>query len=110
MPFTSRPSYHEVARLPLDERIRALADPERRARILAEPWAPGFQRLTKMMDGLNKVWVLGDPPNYEPDPRDSIAARARALGRDPWDFALDVLAEQEDDSVTIASIGFFDNV
>jgi N-acyl-D-aspartate/D-glutamate deacylase len=93
-PFTSRPSYHEIARLPLEERIRALADPERRARILAEPWAPGFQRLTKMMDGLNKVWVLGDPPNYEPDPKDSLAARARALGRDPWDFACDVLAEQ----------------
>jgi N-acyl-D-aspartate/D-glutamate deacylase len=56
--------------------------------------APGLQRLFAMMDGLQKVWVLGDPPNYDPDPADSLAALAAALGRDPYDFALDVLTEQ----------------
>jgi N-acyl-D-aspartate/D-glutamate deacylase len=93
-PFITRPSYMEIARLPLDQRVQALADPARRARILAEETAPGFQRLFTMMDGLRKVWVLGDPPNYEPDPADSLAARAAAQGRDPFDFALDVLMEK----------------
>lgn len=94
-PFTTRPSYMEIARLPLAERVRALQDPARRARIVAEETAPGFQRLFRMMDGGRKVWVLGDPPNYEPDPADSIAARAAAAGRDTWDFMLDVLVEQD---------------
>jgi len=93
-PFTTRPAYLEIARLPLAERVLALQDPARRARILAEETAPGFQRLFRMMEGGRKVWVLGDPPNYEPDPADSLAARAAALGRDTWDFALDVLLEQ----------------
>jgi N-acyl-D-aspartate/D-glutamate deacylase len=92
-PFTTRPAWTEVARLPLAERVRALADPARRARLLAEPTAPGFQRLFRMMEGLNKVWVLGDPPNYEPDPADSLAARAARAGRDPFEFAIDVLME-----------------
>ncbi|MFM8353904.1 MAG: amidohydrolase family protein, partial [Gammaproteobacteria bacterium] len=62
-------------------------------RLLAEPTALGFQRLFRMMEGLNKVWVLGDPPNYEPDPADSLAARAARAGRDPFEFAIDVLME-----------------
>ncbi|MBX3707776.1 MAG: amidohydrolase family protein [Pseudomonadales bacterium] len=94
-PFTTRPSYMEIARLPLAERVLALKDPARRARIAAEETAPGFQRLFRMMDGGRKVWVLGDPPNYEPDPADSIAARAAAAGRDTWEFMLDVLVEED---------------
>ncbi len=94
-PFTTRPAYMEIARLPLAERLQALADPARRARILAEGPTPGFQRLFNLMDGGRKVWVLGDPPNYEPDPDDSIAARAAVLGRDPWEFAYDLLRERD---------------
>ena len=41
-PFTTRPSFTEVAHLPLAERIMALADPARKARILAEPTGRGF--------------------------------------------------------------------
>jgi N-acyl-D-aspartate/D-glutamate deacylase len=92
-PFITRPSYMEVGRLPLPERLRALADPARKARILAETPAPGFQRLFKLMDGGRKVWLLGDPPDYEPAPEDSIAARAAASGRDAWDLAYDLLLE-----------------
>jgi N-acyl-D-aspartate/D-glutamate deacylase len=94
-PFTTRPSYSEIARLPLEARVQALRDPARRERILGEETSPGFQRLFRMMAGLEKVWVLGDPPNYEPDPADSLAARARRLGRDPFEFALDVLLERD---------------
>jgi N-acyl-D-aspartate/D-glutamate deacylase len=94
-PFFTRPSYMEVARLPLAERVAALADPDRRTRILSETTSPGFQRLFKLMDGGRKLWVLGDPPNYEPAPEDSVAARAAAQGRDPWDLAYDLLLERD---------------
>ena len=94
-PFFTRPSYMEVAGLPLTERLAALADTQRRARILAEVPADGFKRLFRMMDGGRKLWVLGDPPDYEPAPQDSIAARAEAQGRDPWDLAYDLLLLRE---------------
>lgn len=92
-PFTTRPSYMEVARLPLAERIEALRDPERKQRILAEEPSRGFGMLFRRMDGARKLWLMSDPPDYEPAPEDSLAARAAAAGRDPWDLAYDLMLE-----------------
>lgn len=94
-PFSTRPSFNEVAGLPLAERLQALRDPERKARILAEEPAPGFKRLFASMAGGKKLWDLGDPPNYEPAPEESLYARAQALGRDPWSVAYDLLLEKD---------------
>ena len=93
-PFSTRRAYAEVARLPMAERLQALADPARRARILAEEPAAGFRRLFKLMDDGRKLWVLGDPPDYEPAPETSVAARARASNRDTWDLVYDLMLER----------------
>jgi N-acyl-D-aspartate/D-glutamate deacylase len=90
-PFTTRPSYTEVSKLPVAERIVALRDPERKARILAEETGPGFQRLFKMMQGGTKVWLMTDPPNYEPAPEDSFAGLAQANGQDAWSMVYDAM-------------------
>ena len=94
-PFIGRPSYMEVARLPVAERLVALADPERRQRILSEPVSPGFEGLYQRMDEGRKLWVLGDPPDYEPAPEASLAARAAAESKDVWALAYDLLLEDE---------------
>jgi len=92
-PFTTRPSYMEVARLPVAERIEALRAPERKQRILAEEPSRGFGMLFRRMDGARKLWLMSDPPDYEPAPESSLAARAAAAGRDPWDLAYDLMLE-----------------
>lgn len=94
-PFTTRPSYSEVAQLPLAERLVALADPARKARILAEPTGPGFMRLFRLMDEGRKIWLMTDPPNYEPDPKDSLNAQALARGLDPWSYVYDTLLQNQ---------------
>ena len=90
-PFSARPAFTETAKLALSEQLAALRDPARRARVLAEQPAPGFDRLFKMMDEGRKVWLLTDPPNYEPDPADSMYAQAQQQGRDVWDYLYDQL-------------------
>ena len=92
-PFTTRPSFTEVAGLGLVERIASLRDPGRKARILAEPTGRGFQRLFRLMDEGRKIWLMTDPPNYEPDPEDSLHAQATARGIDPWSYIYDTLLQ-----------------
>ena len=94
-PFTTRPSFSEVATLPMAERIAALTDPMRKARILEEPTGHGFMRLFRLMDEGRKIWLMTDPPNYEPDPKDSLHAQATSRGLDPWSYVYDMLLQNQ---------------
>jgi len=92
-PFTSRPSFGEISKLPLAEKVAAMADPARRARIMSEGASRGFERMLAKMDDGRNVWLLTDPPNYEPDPADSLHAQATRKGVDPWSFIYDHIVE-----------------
>ena len=94
-PFTTRPSFSEVAKLPMAERVAALSDPLRKARILEEPTGHGFMRLFRLMDEGRKIWLMTDPPNYEPDPKDSLYAQATDRGLDPWSYVYDMLLRNQ---------------
>ena len=98
-PFMSKRSYLAIADLPLAERVARMRDPALRARILAEPFAPLPGRIptfiTGVLDQLDHVFALGDPPEYEPPPEASIAARADRLDRDPLDLMYDLLLERD---------------
>jgi N-acyl-D-aspartate/D-glutamate deacylase len=70
-PLRGCEDYRTLDGLPLPERVRRLKDPEVRARILSEYTA-------KPRLPLDRVFELGDPPNYEPGLEDSLAARSAA--------------------------------
>jgi N-acyl-D-aspartate/D-glutamate deacylase len=98
-PFMSKPGYAANAGLPLAERVARMRDPTIRARILAEPLdalpehIPDF--IASVFARLDRVYPLGDPPDYEPAPEDSVAGRARQLGVDPMALMYDLLLERE---------------
>ena len=94
-PFMTHPSYRQIAQLPLASRLIELRKPEVRAAILAEQPGPNFKVFARLMANFEKVWVLGDPPDYEPAPEHSLAARARSTGTDGWAFAYDTMLEQD---------------
>ena len=91
-PFQSHASFQQVAGLPLAEQVARLRDPELRRRLLAEPPAAAFAMFGA---GFDRIFALGDPPDYEPSPEQSVAARARALGLAPAELALDLLLERD---------------
>ena len=93
-PFVLYPSYREIAHLPLAERVAEMRKPEVRARILADKPGKGHPILyvTQMWDW---IFPLADNPNYEPNPSDSIGARARAKGVDPMEEAYDRLLDDD---------------
>jgi N-acyl-D-aspartate/D-glutamate deacylase len=93
-PFVLYPSYQAIAHLPLAERVAEMRKPEVRARILADKPGVGHPILyvAQMWDW---IFPLDDNPNYEPDPADSIGARARAQGIDPMEEAYDRLLDDD---------------
>jgi N-acyl-D-amino-acid deacylase len=97
-PFQFRPSFKALADLPLDERVARLRDPAVKKALLAEENQFDDPRLMVVLsliaNRLDKVFPLGDPPDYEPGPEQSIAAIAKREGRDAFDVLYDRLLER----------------
>jgi N-acyl-D-amino-acid deacylase len=99
--FLRRPTYMQLASLPLAERAREMAKPEVKAAIMAEDDvrvdAPGsmlntfalFQRAAPI------IYPLGDPVDYEPQMSECLGARAAATGDDIMIVLYDFLLEQD---------------
>ena len=101
-PFAARPSFAELLKLPVAERLARLRDPELRARILKEESSeqllsilPPLQR--PIATRWDRQYVLGDPPDYEPDDSRSIAAMAAKTNLTPEEFCYDYLTGENGD-------------
>ena len=95
-PFVANPAYAEIADRPLAERVAAMRDPERRRQILgttAEQPRDTIQAF--LANSFERIYQLRDPPDYEPRPETSVAARAEREGRRPEELAYDLLLEDE---------------
>ena len=92
-PFMGRPSYKAIAHLPFAERLALLRKPEFRARIMKEAFEGGGRE--RRVDRWDRMFPFGDPPDYEPTPDKSIAARAAREGRTPEEVAYDLLLQRD---------------
>lgn len=91
-PLMTNPAYRDVADLPLPERVAILRDPAFKARVLEAATGERAGQLGgRLILSLHRMYPLGDPPDYEPDPSTSVAARAERQGRNPLDLAYDLL-------------------
>jgi N-acyl-D-aspartate/D-glutamate deacylase len=96
-PFLFYKTYGPIHMLPLEEKVARLRDPEWRRQLLSEP-RPELESgsiVAFLVESFHKMYEMGDPPNYEPDPSDSIAARAEREGRDPRELLLDIMAKDD---------------
>ena len=101
-------TYHGLMRRPTFRRLESelsyeallleLQKPEVKAAILAEenlPEDPNRQYESiadNMAYMFERLFVLGDPPDYEPTRDRSIAGIAEASGKDPWEVLYDSIA------------------
>jgi N-acyl-D-aspartate/D-glutamate deacylase len=94
-PFMTNPVFAEIRDLRPDEQARAMAEPSFKERVLVAQ-ADADKARRKLGGGLigmyDRMYELGDPPDYEPDPSTSIEARARAAGVEPAELTYDLLA------------------
>lgn len=99
--FMRKPTYIDLlAKLPIGERAIAMANPDIKARLLAEasvkPEAPGSMENVYGLFGRSAavMFPLNDPVDYEPTKDATLGAMAQAEGRDPLDYLYDFLISE----------------
>ena len=102
-PLLFHPAYQEIAALPLAAQLVALAEPERRRRIIEDiPDDGGFFQ-SAVLNGLSRIWLVDDQNiDYEPAEIDSVAAVASRAGVPPMQLVLDQLVAREGNGMLYA--------
>jgi N-acyl-D-amino-acid deacylase len=109
--FTHRPTYRKIASLPAAERAAELRKPAVRAAILSEddlPVDPTIQFDAMHLGlqlGLDKVYAMGFPLDYEPTPDKTVAAMAEAAGVSGLETLYDLMLD--DDAQAMLLLPFF---
>jgi N-acyl-D-aspartate/D-glutamate deacylase len=96
-PFTFLPSYAPLKDLPLDERLRAMRNPDVKRRLLADvdPNTTGMSLIYQNPLIWQRTYPMGTPLSYTPAEKDSIANIAKRERRDPREVAYDLLLEHD---------------
>jgi N-acyl-D-aspartate/D-glutamate deacylase len=97
-PFSGRPTFASLEGLPQEERIAKLKTAEIRAQILGEENSdallnklPPLQRA--IASRWDRMYVLNDPPEYEPPPEAAVEEAARLTNKSPEEFVYDFMTE-----------------
>ena len=95
-PFFMHQNFGPLTVLSPEERIERLKDPEVRAAILAEETpAMGIEVADRMARDFHLMYELGEQPDYEQSPDQSIAAKAERAGVSPQEYAYDALLKRD---------------
>ena len=95
-PFTFYPSFYDLSKKSLEEKVATMRDPKFKKKVLSEqPVSIGNPLVEEITQSFNKMFRLGDPANYEPDPDSSFEAIAKKQNISPQEVAYDCLLEKE---------------
>ena len=90
-PFMACDAWREIEDLSHKEKVKFLKAPAFKKRLLPEPQGEHLMR-ARVMEW-DRIFPLGDPPEYEPLPETSIAFQSNKLGVTPEELAYDMLME-----------------
>ncbi len=100
-PFMENPAWQRIAELSAADQAGLMRSEPVRAEILAaQSRTKNRQRLGGVLiHKYEMMYEITDPPQYEPDPSQTIAARAGRLGITPEELAYDIMAAGEGDAM-----------
>jgi N-acyl-D-aspartate/D-glutamate deacylase len=94
--FVGHPTWrNELANLDHDTLLARLAEPATKAQILSEQSVIKGGLMQDLPSLMGQVFPLGENPNYEPLPEESIAGIAKARGLDVMDVMYDMLVAND---------------
>ena len=93
-PFIENPTYLKVADLPFEQRVAELSKPEIREKIVTETVEFSEPLVEFITSSFQKLFPLGDPPDYEPPAEKSVAAMAERDGTSAKAIAYDMMMQR----------------
>ena len=94
--FVGHPTWREsLAQLNHEDLLTQLRDPAIKAQLLSEESVIQGGLMQDLPRLMGQVFPLGDVPNYEPLPEDSIAGIAKARGQDVMEVMYELLVDND---------------
>jgi len=94
-PFRFHPSYMEIADLPLEERVKIMNTSEFREKLMKEQGVSINPLVDEIVNSFGKMFKLGEPANYEPDPKDSFESMAETSNMTAAEIAYQAMLEKD---------------
>lgn len=98
-PFSFHPSYKAIADLDLGAQVARMKDPAVREQMLSEQPECSNPITLRLIQRIDEMFALGDPPNYEPDESERIAGQAKSRGVSSLEIVYDALLQDEGNAI-----------
>ena len=94
-PFRFHPRYMEIADLPLEDRVKIMNTSEFREKLMKEQGVSINPLVDEIVNSFGKMFKLGEPANYEPDPKDSFESLAETSNMTAAEIAYQAMLEKD---------------
>jgi N-acyl-D-amino-acid deacylase len=104
-PFVHSPAYRPLAELPLARRVAELKKAEVRGAILSQTQRAAAERGAGWGGSYRLLFPIGEVPDYEPPPQDSVASLAERAGVHPTEIIYDAMMRDEGRGALLSAYG-----
>ena len=94
-PFRFHPAYMAIADLALEERVEIMSNDEFKEKLLNDNAVSINPLVDEIVNAYSKMFKLGEPANYEPDPEMSFESLADASNMTAQEIAYDAMLEKD---------------
>jgi N-acyl-D-aspartate/D-glutamate deacylase len=94
-PFRFHPAYMEIADLALEERVEIMSNDEFKEKLLNDNAVSINPLVDEIVNAYSKMFKLGEPANYEPDPEMSFESLANSSNMTAQEIAYDAMLEKD---------------
>ncbi len=104
-PFSAHPSFKEISDLPLKEKVEIMSSVDFKKKLLSEKPSTNDGLILSILRNYNNIYILEDPPNYEPLIDESLGHQAKKLNIAVDEFLYDSLLLEEGKKLLYFPIG-----
>tara|TARA_X000000368_G_scaffold258435_1_gene204272 strand:- start:1831 stop:3531 length:1701 start_codon:yes stop_codon:yes gene_type:complete len=94
-PFRFHPAYMAIADLALEERVEIMSNDEFKEKLLSDNAVSINPLVDEIVNSYSKMFKLGEPANYEPDPEMSFESLANSSNMTAQEIAYDAMLEKD---------------